>query len=94
LRIGWISFPTICTGRSGCQFFSRRRIFGTTSVVLVPTIDHISLDFHEVKEAKARRIVLDGVKDHLLPRLVEKPIAKEMWDVLDHVVTDANGLID
>jgi hypothetical protein len=61
---------------------------------LVPTIDHISLDFHEVKEAKAQRIVLDGVKDHLLPRLVEKPIAKEMWDVLDHVVIDANGLID
>jgi hypothetical protein len=40
------------------------------------------LDLHEVKEARAQRILLDGVKDHLIPHLVEKKAAKEMWDAL------------
>jgi hypothetical protein len=36
-------------------------------VVVVPATDHVSLNLHEVKEAKAQRIILDGVKDHLIP---------------------------
>ena len=50
--------------------------------VTVPTSDPIALDLHEVKEARAQRIILDGVKDHLIPHLTEKTIAKEMWDTL------------
>jgi hypothetical protein len=42
----------------------------------------IALDVHEVKEAKTQRIILDGVKDHLIPHLAEKKTAKEMWDAL------------
>jgi hypothetical protein len=48
------------------------------SVVAAPTTDPIALDLHEVKEAKAWRIILDGVKDHLIPHLAEKKTAKEM----------------
>ena len=48
------------------------------SVVATPAIDSVALDLHEVKEAKAQRIILDGVKDHLIPRLAEKKTAKEM----------------
>jgi hypothetical protein len=54
-------------------------------VVVVPTTYPISLDLHEVKEAKARRIILDGVKDHLVPHLAEKKTTKEMWDALKNL---------
>jgi hypothetical protein len=40
-----------------------------SSVVVAPKTDPIALDFHEVKEAKAQRIILDGVNDHLIPHL-------------------------
>ena len=55
------------------------------SVVATPTADPIALDLHEVKEAKAWRIILDGVKDHLIPHLAEKKTAKEMWDALKNL---------
>jgi hypothetical protein len=54
-------------------------------VVVVPTTNHAALDLHEVKEAKAQRIILDGVKDHLIPHLVEKKTTKEMWDALKNL---------
>jgi hypothetical protein len=34
-----------------------------SSVVVAPTTDPVALDLHEVKEAKAQRIILDGVKE-------------------------------
>jgi hypothetical protein len=52
------------------------------SVVVAPTIDLVALDLHEIKEAKAQRIILDGVKDHLIPHLAEKNKTKDMWYVL------------
>ena len=55
------------------------------SVVVAPTTDPVSLDLHEVKEAKAQRIILDGVKDHLIPHLVENKTTQEMWDALKNL---------
>jgi hypothetical protein len=43
-----------------------------STTVTVPLSDPISLDLHEVKEARTQRILLDGVKDHLIPHLAEK----------------------
>ena len=63
--------------------------FVSTSV-LVPTSDPIALDLHEVKEARAQRIILDGVKDHLIPHLAEKLTAKEMWDALKNLYEAKN----
>ena len=54
-------------------------------VVVAPAADPIALDLHEVKEAKAQRIILDGVKDHLIPHLAEKKTAQEMWDALKNL---------
>jgi hypothetical protein len=54
-------------------------------VVVVPTTDHVALDLHEVKEAKAQRIILDGVKDHLIPHLAGKKTTQEMWDALKNL---------
>lgn len=44
--------------------------------VTPPTNDPISLYLHEVKEAKAQRIILDGVRHHLIPHLSGKDTAK------------------
>jgi hypothetical protein len=52
---------------------------------VAPIIDPIALDLHEVKEAKAQGIILDGVKDHLIPHLAEKKTSKEMWDALKNL---------
>jgi hypothetical protein len=75
MRIGWKAFPTTYSGRSGYHMFSRRTRFGVMSVV-APTTDPIALDLHEVKEAKEQRIILDGVKDPLIPHLAEKKTTK------------------
>lgn len=37
--------------------------------VAVPSSNPISLYLYEVKEARAQRIILDGVKYHLIPHL-------------------------
>jgi hypothetical protein len=55
-----------------------------------PTTDPVALDLHEVKEAKAQRIILDGVKDHLIPHLVEKKTTQEMWDALKNLFEAKN----
>jgi hypothetical protein len=54
-------------------------------VVLVLVANVIALDLHEIKEAKAQRIILDGVKDHLIPHLVEKNTTRKMWDALKNL---------
>jgi hypothetical protein len=51
-----------------------------SSFVVVPAADPVALDLDEVKEAKSQRIILDGVKDHLIPHLDKKKTTKEMWD--------------
>jgi hypothetical protein len=86
-----MAFPTICSGRSGCRLFSRRTRFGTvSSIVVVPAADHVALDLHEIKEAKAQMIILDGVKDHLIPHLAEKKTTQEMWDALKNLFEAKN----
>jgi hypothetical protein len=60
------------------------------TIVPVPSSDHIALDIHEVKEARAQRIILNGVRDHLIPHLDEKQTAKEMWDALKNLYEAKN----
>jgi hypothetical protein len=84
LKIGWSGSPTTCSGRLESTMFSRRTNYGylRTPLCLHLASDPIALDVHEVKEAKTQRIILDGVKDHLIPHLGEKKTTKEMWDAL------------
>jgi hypothetical protein len=44
----------------------------------VPT-DAKDKDLHQTLEIRAQRILLDGVKDHLVPNIGEKQTAHEMW---------------
>jgi hypothetical protein len=61
-----------------------------SSVVVAPTTDLVALDLHEVKEAKVQRIILDRVKDHLIPHLAKKKTTQEMWDALKNLYEAKN----
>ena len=47
-----------------------------------PDTDSVALDMHEVKEAKSQRLIQDGIRDHLIPHVVEKKSAYNMWTTL------------
>jgi hypothetical protein len=49
---------------------------------VVPAIDMTDLEAHEKKEIKVERIILDSVKDHIIPLLSENKVANEMFDAL------------
>ena len=46
----------------------------------VPT-EATQLSTYKKEDAKARRIILDGVKDHIVPHISELDTAK-MWDAI------------
>jgi hypothetical protein len=50
--------------------------------VVAPPTDLTTLEAHKKKEIKAERVLLDSVKDHLIPHLSEKKMTKEMFDAL------------
>jgi hypothetical protein len=50
---------------------------------LVPSpTDPQKLAMHKKKEVKAKRIIMDAIKDHLIPHISEKKKIKEIFDVL------------
>jgi hypothetical protein len=49
---------------------------------IVSPTDLATLATHEKKEIKVERVILDSVKDHLIPHLSEKKTDKEMFDAL------------
>ena len=44
--------------------------------------DPTQLAAHTKKNIKARRILVDGVKDHIIPHLLGKKTTKDMWEAL------------
>jgi hypothetical protein len=60
------------------------------TIFVVPTNNPVSLDLHEIKEAKAQRILLDGVKENLIPHLAKKPTSQVMWDTLKNLFEAKN----
>jgi hypothetical protein len=49
--------------------------------VIVPTNPAQLVDYKK-KEAKEKKIILDLVKDYLIPHIAEKKMTKEMYDAL------------
>jgi 2-phosphoglycerate kinase len=45
-------------------------------------VDRVQLVAHTKKVVKTRRILVDGVKDHIIPHLFGKKTMKDMWDAL------------
>jgi len=60
------------------------------TIVTTPT-DPKDLVAHELKDVKSRRIILDAVKDHLIPHLSEKKSAREMFVALTNLFQRSNA---
>jgi hypothetical protein len=56
----------------------------------VPPADPTQLAAHIRKDVKARRIIIDGVKDHIIPHLSGKKTTKEMWESLTKLYQSDN----
>ena len=51
-------------------------------MVAPPATDPVALDMNEVKEVKAQRLIMYGIRDHLIPHVVEKKTVYNMWNTL------------
>jgi hypothetical protein len=59
---------------------------GTTVLPVDPT----QQPTHLRKDVKARRIIIDGVKDHIIPHLSGKKTTKDMWEALTKLYQSDN----
>ena len=51
-------------------------------IVVPPSTDAVALTAFNKKGIKARRIILDAVKDHVIPYISSKTRAYQMWNSL------------
>jgi hypothetical protein len=58
--------------------------------VVPSSTDSQELTAHKKKEVKAKQVLLESVKDHLIPHIVEKTSAKEMYDALVGLYQNGN----
>ena len=64
------------------SILDRHRIKGFVLRVIVIPVDPVANERYEAAMAKANCIILDGVKDYVVPHIAEKETTKEMWDAL------------
>ena len=63
----------------------------TTNPIVVPaSIDVQTLSAFDKKDIKTRRIILDAVKDHVIPYISSKTHAYQMWDALTSLFQSSN----
>jgi hypothetical protein len=60
-----------------------------TKPVVVPT-DATALAAFNKKDVKAKRIILDAIKDHVVPHVSSKGHAYQMWEALTHMYQSKN----
>ena len=66
------------------------KIWSFASTVTTKPTDKDELAEFEALEARARRVILDGVKDHLIPHLTKKKTTYDMWDALKQLFEAKN----
>ena len=59
------------------------------TAVVVPT-NLVSLAKFKKKNIKAKRIILDSVKDHIIPYVVGRDFAFQMWESLSNLYQRSN----
>ena len=60
----------------------KHHIKGFALRVMAIPVDLVANEKYDEAMAKAKCIILDGVKDHVVPQIADKETAKEMWDAL------------
>ena len=53
-----------------------------TKPTVTPPTNATQLAEHNKKDAKARMLILDAVRDHIIPHLLRKKTTIEMWEAL------------
>jgi len=64
------------------SILDRYRIKDFTLKIIAIPIDPAENEKYEEAMAKAKCIILDGVKDHVVSHIAEKDTANEMWEAL------------
>ena len=64
----------------------------TTHRIVIPygTTDAVGLVAFNKKDIKARRIILDAIKDHVIPHILHKDRAHKMWIALTRLFQSSN----
>ena len=62
----------------------------TTQHPVAAPIDLVQLANFNKKNAKGKRLILDGVKDHIIPHVRGKTYAHEMWTALTNLYQCTN----
>ena len=57
---------------------------------IVPLTDATQLATYKKKSIKAKRLILDGVKDHIIPHVRGKDHAFEVWEALTNLYHSSN----
>ena len=65
-------------------------VWELASTTITPLIDATKIEEHNKKDAKARLLILDGVRDHIIPHILGKKIAREMWEALKKLYQSDN----
>ena len=60
-------------------------------VIRNATTDPVGLAAFNKKDIKARRIIIDAVKDHVIPHILSKDRAHKMWDALTGLFQSSIG---
>ena len=60
----------------------RNRVKNFALKVIAFPVDPNDNDWYEEVMARVKSIILDGVKDHVVPHIVEKEMTFEMWKAL------------
>jgi len=64
------------------SFLDRNRVKHFALRTIAIQVDPADNDKYEKAMARAKSIILDGVKDHVVPHIVEKETTNEMWEAL------------
>jgi hypothetical protein len=57
-------------------------IWEFSNIHMTPPTYLSQLGIHNQKDVKAKTIILDGVKDHLIPHLSQKSTVRDLWEAL------------
>ena len=66
------------------------KIWNFANTKMTKPTDNDELEEHEALKPRAQRVILDEVKDHLIPHLAEKKTANDMWDTLKQLFEAKN----
>ena len=72
--ISWKARITLVLMENGLWNFANSTV--------TPSKNPRDLTIHRLKDVKVKRIILDVVKDHLIPHIAEKKLPRGMWEDL------------